>query len=154
MMAYTSIPPTSVDYAHLVARLLPLRVSVIYLRRMVAPPTFADLVELSWKGYFFLSPEQADHLPTAVAERPDPLTDELWETLELLSNNMVQKEIAAHLGNITKDAVKNRIGRIKEILLNAGELEPFQNETRDIIDWYQTHHIRYRRFPQTVSRYR
>jgi CheY-like chemotaxis protein len=154
IMAYTSIPPTSVNYAYLIARLLPLRVSLIYLRRMITTPTFADLVELAWKGYFFLSPEQADHLPTAVTDRPDPLNDDLWETLELISSNMAQKEVAARLGNITKDAVKNRVSRIKELLLEAGELELYQNETRDIVDWYQTHHIRYRRFPRITSRYR
>lgn len=148
ILAYTSILPTAVNYPYLVADLLPQRVSFVYLRRMIGPPAFADLVELVWKGFFLLSPVPADHLSLAVADRPDPLTADLWETLELLSSNMVQKEVAARLGNIKKDAVKNRVSRIKDILTEDGELDYYHADTHGVIDWYRTHHIRYRRFPK------
>lgn len=148
IFAYTSIMPTAVNYSYLVADLLPQRVSFIYLRRMVGSTTFADLVELVWKGFFLFSPVPADHLPFAVANRPDPLTDDLWETLELISSDLAQKEVAARLGNVKKDAVKNRVARIKEILIEAGELDYYQADTRGIIDWYRTNYIRYRRFPK------
>lgn len=153
ILAYTGIPPTTTDYPYLVARFLPLRVSFIYLRPMVGPPSFAEMVELVWKGFFVLSPAPADQLPIAVAKKPDPLSDDQWETLELLSSNLVYKEIAENLVTpVSKDAVKVRIARIKELLFDAGEIGYEHAETRDIIDWYLTHYVRYRRFPKIPFR--
>lgn len=153
ILAYTSIPPTSTDYAYLVARFLPLRVSFIYLRPMIGPPSFAEMVEIVWKGFFVLSPAPTDQLPIAVADKPDPLSDDQWETLELLSSNLAYKEIAANLDTpVTKDAVKVRISKIKDILYDAGHV-PFEHaDIRDVVDWYLTHYVRYRRFPKTPFR--
>jgi DNA-binding NarL/FixJ family response regulator len=150
ILAYTSILPTAVDYSILVAEFLPRRVSFVYLRQLVGPPSFTEAVELVWKGFFLLSPAAADQLPMAVADRPDPLPDEMWQTLELLSNNLGQKEVAFRLGTVKKDAVKSRIARIKDMLEDRGELERYQADTPGIVDWYRTHYVRYRRFPQKV----
>lgn len=152
ILAYTALSPQSVDYDLLVARLLPLRISFIYLRRVVVPPSLVDLVELVWKEYFFLAPVPADYLATAVAKNPDPLSDDLWQTLELISSDLRQKEVAAQLGTIKRDAVKSRVARIKQLLIDTGELEAYQKEKEDIIDWYKTHHIRYRRFPISLQK--
>lgn len=153
ILAYTSIPPTSTNYPYLVARFLPLRVSFIYLRPMSGPPSFIEMIEMVWKGFFVLSPAPTDQLPMAVADQPDPLSADQWETLELLSSNLAYKEIAASLDNpVTRDGVKSRIARIKEILFDVSEIHYENAESRDIIDWYLTHYIRYRRFPRTPLR--
>lgn len=147
ILAYTSILPTAVDYSVLVSEFLPRRVSFVYLRQLVGPPSFTEAVQLVWKGFLLLSPAAADQLPMAVAARPDPLSEEMWQTLELLSRNMAHKEVASQLGTIKKDAVKNRVARIKDILIDSGELEHYQADTSGIIDWYRINHVRYRRNP-------
>jgi DNA-binding NarL/FixJ family response regulator len=147
ILAYTSILPTAIDYAQLLAEFLPRKVSFVYLRQLDGPPSIAEVAQLVWQGFFILSPAAADQLPMTAADRPDPLSEEMWQTLELVSSNLAQKEVAARLGTVKKDAVKNRVSRIKETLVDCGELDPYQADTQGIIDWYRTHHVRYRRSP-------
>jgi DNA-binding NarL/FixJ family response regulator len=147
LLAYTSLSPQAIDYNTLIAGLLPLRASFVYMRRMGGGVSLADLLELAWQGYVFLSPVPADHLPQAVAARPDPLNDRHWETLHLLSQGLSQKQVAQALPGVGVDGVKARVVKIKELLVDAHEIE--MTEMEDILGWYRQNYVRYRRFPET-----
>lgn len=144
ILAYTSLTPKEFDYSLVVKKLLALRSSFIYLRPINGNINFADLIELSWMGYVIISPQPADFLQKAIPDRPDPLDDKHWETLDLLHQYQTYSQIA-YKTKVTVEAIKARVSRIKEILIDAGEL-PFDAETEDLIQWYLQKKIRYSRF--------
>ena len=144
ILAYTSIPPTATSYTILVAELLPLRVSFIYLRQM-SGPGLPQLLEMVWQDYFLLSPGPSDHLPHACPTRPDPLNDRLWETLALVAQGKTFPEIANMLPNVGLEGVRARINSIKEELSKQGELADYQRNRDDLTRWFRENYVRYHR---------
>ncbi|MEW5984995.1 MAG: hypothetical protein AB1791_00010 [Chloroflexota bacterium] len=143
ILAYTGLAPTAFDHSLLVARLLPLRISFLYLRRMSNQIGLSTLLELVWQGFVFLSPGPADQLPQAVASKPDPLSDQHWQTLKLLAEDLGNKQIAREISDVGTEGVKARLGRIREILVGRGELERHQTAREDLVAWYRRHRVRY-----------
>lgn len=144
ILAYTSLPPRAMSFAKIVAELLPRRVSFIYLRGK-GEVDLPHLLNQVWEGFFILSPVPADFLPWATACEPDPLTVDHWQTIRLLSQGLGHKEVARELGTVGRDAIKTRVAKIKEVLIDAGMLTSAQPDTQDVLDWYRAHHVRYRR---------
>lgn len=137
--------PKKVPYDVILAELLPLRISFLYLRRM-ENIDMGDLLELVWQYFVIFSPGPADYLPRAVPRGPDPFTDEdLWETLAKLAEGKSYKQIAVELSGIGGEGVRARINRIRDRLIDIGELEEYQREQDDLIRWYKTHYARYQR---------
>lgn len=141
ILAYTGMSLRSADSELLVAKLLPLRVSLIYTRNLSVSLT--TLLELVWQGFVLLSPPAAEALPQAAASKPDLLSKQLWETLKLLSEGLSDKEIAQKLDDVGEHGVKTRLRSIREILSDNGELETTSRE--DLISWYRRNFVRYRR---------
>jgi DNA-binding NarL/FixJ family response regulator len=144
ILAYTSLPINRYEVSQVIATLLPLRISFIHLRPLRGEASLADLLELTWRGFVLLSPDLADFLPDAVPTFPDPLTDELWETLRLLNEGNTYEETADILP-ITADGVRNRLKRVARILQDIGELESHQTTRDDLLTWYKRHRVRFRR---------
>ncbi len=144
ILAYTSLSPVAAPFDILVAELLSLRTSFVYLRSS-DEPDMAQLLDLIWQDYLILSPGPADALPRAVPEKPDPLNDQLWETLTLIARGFSYPEIAAELHGVGIDGVRARVNRIRTILTEKGELAEYQRERIDLINWFRNHHVRYRR---------
>lgn len=144
ILAYTSISPSATRFDMLVAELLPLKISFVYLRSS-DEPAMAHILDLVWQDYFILSPGPADFLPRAVAEKPDPLEDDLWETLALVAQGKSYPEIAAELPNVGMEGVRSRVNRIREALIDKGELAEYQRDRLDLANWFRDHHVRYRR---------
>lgn len=144
ILVYTSISPSAARFDMLVAELLPLRISFVYLR---APddPDMAYILDLVWQDYFILSPGPADFLPRAVAETPDPLDADLWETLALVTQGKTYPEIAAALPSVSVEGVRARVNRIRDALIDTGELAEYQRDRLDLANWFRDHHVRYRR---------
>ncbi|MBX3057917.1 MAG: hypothetical protein KF770_15735 [Anaerolineae bacterium] len=143
ILAYTGLSPQATPYDRLLAELLPLKVSFVYLRRM--GPTFAELLDLVWQDFVILSPGPSDYLRRAVANRPDPLNDKLWETLALLAQGHNYQEIANKLEGVGVEGVRARINQIKEMLIEKEELKEYEREREDLIKWYRQHHVRFHR---------
>jgi CheY-like chemotaxis protein len=143
ILAYTSLSPKESDYALVMKHLLALRCSFIYLRPMGDKEEFTDLVEYAWMGYNILSPVPADFLSSVVTLNPDPLDERLWETLQQLEMGVSQARIADAM-SLTVEGVKARIGRIRELLVQAGE-QPPDAETEDLIRWYREKRVQYSR---------
>jgi CheY-like chemotaxis protein len=143
ILAYTSLTPKEFDYGLVMKYLLTLRCSFIYLRPMGDKEEFTDLVEYAWMGYIILSPVPADFLSSAVTLQPDPLDERLWETLRQLDMGVSQARIAQAM-SLTVEGVKARIGRVRELLVEAGE-QPADAETEDLIRWYREKKVRYSR---------
>lgn len=144
ILAYTSISPNAAPFDLLVAELLPLRISFIYLRSS-DEPGMAQMLDLVWRDYVLLSPGPADFLPRAVAEKPNPLNDQLWETLALIAAGKSYPEIAADLPGVGVDGVRARINRIRDVLIEKGKLADYQRDRIDLANWFRDHHVRYRR---------
>ncbi|GAB4156192.1 MAG: hypothetical protein Fur0021_24270 [Candidatus Promineifilaceae bacterium] len=145
ILAYTALQPKDVDYGKLLAELLPLRISFIALRTLSGDNHLGDLLRLVWQGFLLLSPSPADYLADAIAIRPDPLDDALWETLRLMSQGLTYPGIAAQLPNVGVEGVRARVRRISDILQKREELESHQTSREDLESWYRYHHVRYRR---------
>ena len=143
ILAYTSLSPHGNLFPILVSELLPLHISLISLRN--DDPNVVHLLELVWQDYVLLSPSAAGALSMALPKTPDPLPNDIWETLALLEQGKSYAEIARDLTNISIDGVRARIARARDILIDLGELEHFQKDREDLIIWYRRHHIRYRR---------
>ncbi len=144
ILAYTSISPNAVSFDRIVAELLPLHISFIYLRSS-AEPGMAQMLDLVWQDYVILSPGPADCLSHAVADKPDPLNDQLWETLALMAQGSSYAEIARDLPGVGIEGVRARVNRIREILIDKGELAKYQRDRQDLANWFRDHHVRYRR---------
>lgn len=144
VLAYTSLTPKSVDFPRLLAELLPLRVSFVSLRSLPADFSIADLLQLVWRGFFFLSPVSADFLRYAVAKRPDPLDREEWEILRQVNDGMTNKDVGREL-HCSADTVKNKLQKIGDKLSEGHYLHLPSNDRDDMARWYNEHHIRYHR---------
>lgn len=145
ILVYTGIGPSVTSrFDVLVAELLPLRISFVSLRSP-DDPDIAYILDLIWQDYFILSAGPADFLPHAVAEKPDPLDDQLWETLALIAQGKSYPEIAAELPGVGVEGVRARVGRIRETLIEKGELAEYQRDRLDLANWFRDHHVRYRR---------
>lgn len=146
LLTYTAIQPRATDFAQIIARILPLRASFIYTRQLDGI-RLSYFLDLTWRGYVTLSPAPADFLPETIATKPDPLADQvcgaLWETLRLLSEGQVIKEIGQAMPDVTPAGVKARLGTIRTRLTEAAEIETTDRE--DLISWYKENHVRYRR---------
>ena len=143
ILAYTSLQPQAINYSFLTARLLALRISFVYLRRLGGGIRFTHLLDLTWQGFVILSPGPADVLPRAIPHKPDPLNADLWETLRLLNDNLLNKEIAHKMGDNSADAVKYRLAKTRDILHDTFELEIHEGNREDLSRWYRQNHVRY-----------
>lgn len=141
IIAYTSMSPKEIDYSYFVRQLLGLRASFVYLRPMDV--NFCDVVEYVWKGYLFLSPVPADFLTKAIAETPDPLDKDHWETLMYLDRQISYSQIGTAM-SLSAEGVKARVGKIKEILIDLGEI-PVDAQLDEIVQWYRQKKVRYSR---------
>lgn len=143
ILAYTSLTPKEFDYSLVVKHLLAMRASFICLRPISDKVNFVDLIEYSWLGYVLVAPQPADFLSKAIPHLPDPLDDKHWETLSLLHRQLTYSQMAQEM-RITVEAVKARVTRIKEILINLNEL-PHDAPTEDLNQWYLQKRVRYSR---------
>lgn len=144
ILAYTSLaPPDGNSYPILISELLPLQISFISLRN--DDPNIVQLIELALQDYIFLSPGPAGILPMALPTKPDPLTDELWETLALLAQGKSYAEIANELVGVGNEGVRARITKARNRLIDLEELEEFERDREDLARWYRRNHIRYHR---------
>lgn len=143
ILAYTSLSPHGNLFQTLVSELLPLHISLISLRN--DDPNIAQLLDLVWQDYVLLSPGPAGALPMALATTPDPLPNDIWETLALLAQGKSYPEIARDSPKVGIEGVRARIARARDILIDLGELEEYQRDREDLIIWYRRNHIRYRR---------
>lgn len=141
IIAYTSMSPKEIDYGYYVKQLLGLRASFVYLRPMDV--NFSDIVEYVWKGYLFLSPVPADFLVKAIADTPDPVDKDHWETLMYLDRQISYSQIGTAMG-LSAEGVKARVGKIKEILIDLGEIPP-DAQLDEIVQWYRQKKVRYSR---------
>ncbi len=141
IIAYTSMSPKEIDYSLFVRQLLGMRASFVYLRPMDI--NFCEVVEYVWKGYLFLSPVPADFLVSAIAETPDPLDKDHWETLMHLDRQISYSQIGTAM-NLSAEGVKARVGKIKEILMDLGEIPP-DAQLDEIVQWYRQKKVRYSR---------
>jgi DNA-binding NarL/FixJ family response regulator len=143
ILAYTALTPTAFSYEKATRILLKLRASFLYLRPMGEKVKFSSLIELTWLGYVVLAPAAADQLHYALSDLPDPLETRHWETLKLLSDGNTYHKIAANLGDVTMNGVRARVRQIKDTLVAVGELEEYQDQTEDLINWYNDNKVRY-----------
>lgn len=143
ILAYTSLTPKEFDYSLVVKNLLALRASFVCLRPISDNVDFADLIEYGWLGYVVIAPQPADFLHKAIPDRSDPLDDKHWETLSLLHHQMTYSQMA-HEMKLTVEAIKARVTRIKEILIELNEL-PYDAQTDDLTKWYLQQRVRYSR---------
>lgn len=141
VLAYTSAGPKEFDYSLVLRNLLTLRASFISLRGEQVNLT--SLLEFVWMGYVFISPTPVNFLPKSIAEHPDPLDNRQWETLKSLDQERSLTKIADDMG-LTVEGVKARLPKIKDALVDAGELDP-DIETDDLIRWYRQMRVRYAR---------
>ncbi len=141
ILAYTS--QANIDYslyANAVRRLLTLQTSLLYLRPLEAG-SFVTLMKYVSQGFVFLSPAPAGYLPSAIPDQPDPLSDDIWETLEPLSRGLTHPMAAKELG-ISPETVRSRLDRARQILIDRGQLL-FDARNEEIYDWFRQHQVRY-----------
>lgn len=147
ILAYTTLTPKHVGpvYDLLVARLLAYRSSFLYLRPLRGDVSLSNLLHLTWQGFVLISPEPADHLAKAIATRPDPLNEQQWEILQLLSQGLTYRQIATKTSAGGADTVKARVNVLRETLVRVGELHPDRTDTNELKQWYIERHARYQR---------
>lgn len=147
ILAYTALTSQHVGpvYAMLVARLLAHRASFIYLRPLRGDVSLANLLQLTWQGFVIISPEPADHLIKAIPTRPDPLNEQQWEILRLLSQDFTYRQVAEKTNAGSADTVKARLNVLRETLVAAGELAVDHTDAHELRQWYTVHHARYQR---------
>jgi CheY-like chemotaxis protein len=141
ILAYTSAGPREYDYSIVLRNLLVLRSSFLSLRGEQVD--LASLLEFVWMGYVFISPTPANFLPKTIAETPDPLDSKQWETLKFLDQDKSLTRIADDMG-LTVEGFRARLPRIKDILMETGEIGP-DAEPEDLIRWYRKMRTRYAR---------
>lgn len=146
ILAYTNLGMTATqsDFSLILAKLLPLRISLVNGRHLPDGVTFTELMERVWQGFVIISPGFEELLPYAVATRPDPLSTDLWYTLQLLAQGLTLGAIAERLPSVSgSSGVKKRLERCSELLRDAGELEPYETREDDLKRWYREHYARY-----------
>jgi CheY-like chemotaxis protein len=146
IMAYTSLHTArgdNEDFSLILAKLLVLRISLIFPRHFPGGVTFADLLDRVAQGFVILSPEVAGLLPFAVPSQPDPLSAEQWKTLRLLHNETGRDEMGRQLGEITPRGVQARLDKIVYQLQDAGQLEEFEDKHELLKQWYRENYVRY-----------
>ncbi len=150
-LAYTSQQIDFTLYASIVRRLMTMKVSLIYLRPM-DEGAFANVMKYVRQDYVLLSPAPASYLPSAVPDKPDPLSDELWETLESLSYGYTHHQ-AANMINISQETVRSRMDRARQILIDREEvlIDAHQEE---ILEWFRENRVRYARDQSLLKNFR
>lgn len=141
ILAYTSAGPREFDYGLILRNLLVLQCSFLSLRGEQVD--LSSLLEFVWLGYVFVSPTPANFLPKTIAEVPDPLDSKQWETLRFLDQDKSLTQIADDMG-LTVEGFKARLPKIRDILIETGEISP-DAETEDLIRWYRKMRTRYAR---------
>lgn len=141
ILAYTSAGPKEYDYSLILRNLLLLQSSFISLRGEQVD--LSSLLEFVWLGYVFVSPTPANFLPKSIAETPDPLDGKQWETLKYLDQDKSLTKIADDMG-LTVEGFKARLLRIRDILMETGEIGP-DSEMEDLNRWYRRMRTRYAR---------
>lgn len=141
ILAYTSAGPKEFDYSLILRNLLVLQSSFLSLRGEQVD--LASLLEFVWMGYVFISPTPANFLSKTIAETPDPLDGRQWETLKFLDQDKSLTKIADDMG-LTVEGFKARLPKIKDILIETGEIGP-DAEMEDLIRWYRKMRTRYAR---------
>lgn len=129
----------------LIAGLLPLGVSAVFVRQAGQYDPVA-LLELVVQGFFVLSPGAADELPDVVADRPDPLEEDLWDVVRPLAEGQSYLQIGDDLG-IDKSTAQARRDKAIDRLIMLGELvvEDRKKATSLMSQWYQKNKFRFRR---------
>jgi len=141
IIAYTSQANIEYSlYANAVRRLLTLQASFLYLRPLEAG-SFVTIMKYVSQGFVFLSPAPAGYLSSAVPHSPDPLPDEIWETLDALSRGLTHLMAAKEL-NIAADTVRSRLDRARQILIDRRQIL-FDARNEEIYDWFRQHQVRY-----------
>lgn len=143
ILAYTSLTSKEFNYSLILKHLLALRASFVCLRPINDNIDFTDLIEYGWMGYVMIAPEPADYLQRAIPRRSDPLDDKHWETLSLLYKKMTYPQMAQEM-KLSVEAVKSRVTRIKELLIDLEELS-HDSQTEDLSKWYLQNRVRYSR---------
>lgn len=141
ILAYTSAGPKEFDYSLIVRNLLVLQASFISLRGEQVD--LSRLLEFVWLGYVFISPTPANFLPKSIAAKPDPLDAKQWETLKFLDQDKSLVKIANEVG-LTVEGIRARLPKIRDVLIETGEVGP-DAEVEDLIRWYRETHTRYAR---------
>lgn len=140
ILAYTS--QQLMPYAGLVRRFLTMRVSFIYLRPM-SEGAFAQVLKYVSLNFVMLSPAPAGYLPNAVPDKPDPLPDDVWETLESLNKGLTHQQAADEL-HIAQETVRSRLDKARALLSERGEVL-LDAHTNEVLEWYREHRVRYAR---------
>lgn len=141
ILAYTS--QANIEfyiYSNAVRRLLTLQASLIYLRPLEAG-SFATLLKYVSMGFFFLSPAPAGYLNYAVPGHPDPLSDDIWQTLEALSRGLTHTNAAREL-NISPETIRSRLDTARQILIERNEIM-LDAEKEEVIEWARKNQVRY-----------
>lgn len=144
ILAYTALTPKSFDYSRVIARLLALRASFIYKRRLGENVTFVDLLNLVRKGYVLISPNPAaEFVPDIVPLKPDPLNKTQWQVLQLINENKTYHQIDVAIDGLSVHGVRDNVARIRQQLIDAGELTKVQTDLADLRSWYRRNRVRY-----------
>jgi DNA-binding NarL/FixJ family response regulator len=144
ILAYTALHPSKFEIEQVIATLTPLRISFLNLRNIAEPDSLANLMEMVWRGFFLLSPQSADYLPRAIAQHPDPLDEDLWDTLRCLEKGYTYDEAASRMG-LSLEGIRARLRRVSTALQAAGEIEAYETHRDDLLRWYRQNRVRYRR---------
>lgn len=128
-----------------IAGLLPLGISAVFARQTgdYDPVLLLDLVA---RGYFILSPGAADELPDVVADRPDPLEEDLWDVVRPLAAGQSYLQIGNEL-RIDRSTAQSRREKALDVLEKKGELvvEDRRQATSLMSKWYHENKFRFRR---------
>ena len=141
ILAYTS--QTNIEfyvYANAVRRLLTMQASMIYLRPLETG-SFANLLKYVSLGFSFLSPAPAGYLKYAVPNHPDPLSDEIWQTLDALSRGLTHTNAAKEL-NISPETIRSRLDSARQILIERNEIM-LDADKEEVVDWARNNQVRY-----------
>lgn len=144
ILAYTSLHPSKFEIEQVIATLTSLRISFLNLRNIAEPDSLANLMEMVWRGFFLLSPQSADYLSLAIAQRPDPLDEDLWDTLRCLEKGYTYDEAASYMG-LSLEGVRARLRRVSTALQAVGEIKEYETHRDDLLRWYRQNRVRYRR---------
>lgn len=142
--AYSALTSREFDYARALKALLVRRVS--FLPTRVTPvPELLSAAELASLGYCVVPGAAAGYLEKAIADRPDPLDEKDWQILKGLSKGLSDSKIAEGMEDLQQDAVRKRIRKIRDTLVDSNWLPENQTDRSQLGQWYRDHHVRFSR---------
>lgn len=130
-----------------------LSIPASYVSIALEEGTLAYAQMLPWiaKGFRFYSPAVSETLSRVVLRHPDPLDDEEWQIVELVTQGLTNYQIATRL-NYGVASVGEKIGRIGRRLKSLHYIDvnvderPTPNRFRDAFaTFYQENAVRYGR---------